>query len=363
MKRRCLMLSLLLVCPHPAMAEEEQQPDQAYGPALFMPTERRVQSVCTYRSKTWNVRQALKPMPAGATPRYVRIHLGGELKARVDFPRDAVEPPWVMLEKDGVVLNGGVESRDLLYAHKPLKVSEVLYADNKSRLRWLGVKRGRLEVGFPDVHQVYRAVNLRKRARVMCADVGLDEGESARFLQAYKVKRYAEPHWVMLKEELPVAAEPGGGPRIFLPASLRDPFFDADSGRKMYFIKLKKGRMKILTYAWNHHILGWVSARALQKFGTEMDPVPAGVLSDQEPTPSGTIKCPTDLRLFAHASGETAKVGVVRKGTKILTVGGAKKGWLKISLPEARWFVAEPGAELLLRASDQRRCPGLNPAK
>ena len=359
MKFKFLIFSLLLACPGLALAEEEEQPDQAFGPALFMPVERKVRIACTYRSKGWNVRQALKPFPEGSTPRYVRIRLGGELKARVEIPKDALEPPRVMLEKQGVVLNGGVESRDLLYPHKPLKVSEVLYTDNKSRLRWLGVKRGRLEVRFPDVHPVYRAVNLRKRARVMCADVGLEEGESARFLHSHQLKRYAEPHWVMLKEDLPLTAEPGGGPRIFLPASLRDPFFDADSGRKMYFIKLHKGRMKILTYAWNHHIVGWVSSRAVQKFGTEMEPVQDSDLNDQEPTPPGTIKCPTDLRLFARAGGKPAPVGVVRAGTKILSSGGT--GWFKITLPEARWFVVEQGAELLLRASAARRCPGLMP--
>ncbi len=356
MNRLCLILAFLLTSPGVASADE---PASAYGPALFMPVARESAVACTYRSKVWNVRQAIPPLPDGTRPRFARLHLGAELKARVELPVDPAVPPRLMLERDGVVLNGGVESRDLLFPHKPQKVSHVLYTSTKTRLRWLGGKAGRVQVGIPEVDEAYRAHKPIGRAYVMCADVGLEEGDAGRFRRAHGIKRHAESHWVLLKEELSVSAEPGGGPKLFLPPAHQDTFFDTDSGREMYFIKLKEGRMKILTWAWNHHIVGWVNARALHNLGQKLESVVDGEQSKKETAPPGTVKCPRDLKLYARTGGKITRVGLVRKGTKILPGKGRGKGWLGIKLPEARWFVMEPGAELLLRAKARKRCKGL----
>ena len=351
--RRLLPILVLLLWPASAQA------GRAYGPALFMLDEGEVPLACTYRSKAWSVREAHGIFPAGTTPRFVRLHLGGALTARVDLPVDGIVPPRVMLERDGVVLNGGLESRDLLYPLGPLKVSEVLYTHQKSRLRWFGGKKGRVRVGLPEAHKVYRAVNTTKKTMVLCAEVGLEPGEAERFRRAHGVKHHAEAKWVRLKEELPVAAEPGGGPRLFLPPAHKDPYFDADSGREMYFIKLRKGRMKILTSTWNHHIVGWVNARALRHRGEAMAALLGDTPGEEEPPPAGGGRCPVDLRLHAHAKGKTMRVGVVRAGTRMLAHPGASTGWLKVSFPDVSWFVVEPEAMLMIRAKHRKRCPGL----
>jgi len=331
---------------------------QAFGPALSMPGKSG-KLACTFRSKAWNVRQALKGAPVVTTPRFVRLHLGGALKARVELPLDGVVPPRVKLERDGVLLNGDLESRDLLYPLKPIKVSEVLYTHHKTHLRWRGSNKGGMVVGFPEVHDVYRGVKVARKAMVHCWDVGLEEGDPARFRKAHGVKRHAVSHWVKLSEALPVRAEPGGGPRIFLPPAMRDPYFDADSGREMYFIKLKKGRMKIMTHSWGHHIVGWVNARALRSRGEKMGGLVGTAVGEMDPSPAGGGSCPVDLRLYANAGGKTMRVGVVRKGTRMLAHGGAPEGWLKVSFPEVRWFKVEPEASLLIKAHHRKRCPGL----
>ena len=353
MSRLSLIASLVLLLPAPALAEH------AHGPALFLPVEKKGAIACTYRTKTWSVREAQSPTPDGTSPRFVRLRLWAALEARVELPENEAVPPRVKLVHGGVVLNGGVESRDLLYPQRPIRVSEVLHAHQRTRLRWLGGKKGRVKVGFPELHRSYRAVNPRTSAMVMCADVGLEEGAGARFRKTHGVKRHAEMRWVRLKEEVPVSAEPGGGPRIFLPPAIKDPFFDADSGRQMYFIKLKKGRMKILTPAWNLDIVGWVNARALRRKGGEQTPVGIGEPASSEPISDGAVACPVDLKLYARAGGKTARVGVVRQGARVRAHNGGGEGWLRITLPGARWFAVAPEAVLLLRQRDRRRCPGL----
>lgn len=355
MSRLIPIFMILASCPCVAMANE------AYGPALFLPLERQRAIACTYRSKAWTIREAGKPTPDGTTPRFVRLHLGAQVQARVELPVNGAVPPRVKLERDGVVLNGGVESRDLLYPQRPVRISQVLHAHHGTRLRWLGGRRGRLQVGVPDMHRVYRAVNARSRVIVMCGAAGLEEGDPARFRKAHGVKRHAESHWVLLGDELAVTAAPGGGPRVFLPAALQDPYYDADSGRMMYFIKLDRERMKmkILTRAWSHHIVGWVNARVLRREGTEAAHTVDDPPGTAKPIPAGAVACSLNLRLYAQAGKKRARVGVVRRGTRILAHNGGGGGWLKITLPGAGWFEVEPGAMLLLRASDRKRCPGL----